>query len=97
MNRKMPSGEGHITPDTEAKTKGSRTAAFLQFYALFTLVAGVVASIVLLAYASRGAVFVWTGLGVLLASVIWSSITWGLGALLEHAIAIRRDVATGQD
>jgi hypothetical protein len=78
-------------------TKGSRTAAFLQFYAFFTLIAGVVASVVLLAYASRGLVFVWSSVGVLLASVVWSSITWGLGALLEHVIGIRGELAKDRD
>jgi len=77
---------------TEDRTasKGSRVAAFLQIYAVLTLLAGGIATAALLVDGPRTGTMWWTAFGILLGSTIWSAGVWGLGVLLEHVIVIRR-------
>lgn len=72
-----------------ASQKGGRISRFLQVYAMFTILASAVAVSVLLINA-RTATHVMTALAILIGSVVWASIAWGLGVLMEHVIAIRQ-------
>ena len=74
---------------TPAKTKGEGTYRFLQIYGLLTFIAGVTASAVLIGQANT-VERAWAGIGILLATAIWSAVMWGLGVALEHAIWIRQ-------
>jgi hypothetical protein len=72
-------------------TKGEGTAIFLQAYGLLTLVAGLAASAAIILRAQTAG-RAWGGVGVLLVTIIWSAVMWGLGVLLEHAIWIRTEL-----